>query len=157
MIDGVVERERGAEPAPGVEAPPRFGYRWTICALLFAATTINYIDRQVLGILAPTLQRELRWSESDYAAIVSAFSLAYGIGFLGVGRLLDRIGVKAGFGAAIVIWSTAAISHALAATATGFSFARAALGFGESGNFPGAIKATAEWFPKRERALATGI
>jgi ACS family hexuronate transporter-like MFS transporter len=139
------------------EAPTRFGYRWTICALLFFATTINYVDRQVLGILAPTLQRELGWSEADYGAIASWFSFAYGIGFLGVGRMLDRIGVKKGFAVAIVAWSVAAIAHALASTANGFSVARAALGFGESGNFPGAIKATAEWFPKKERAFATGI
>src|SRR5215212_1203962 len=145
-----------AEAVAAVEAP-RFGYRWTICALLFAATTINYIDRQVLGILAPTLQRELGWGEAQYGDIVSWFSFAYAFGFLGMGRLLDRIGVRKGFAAAIVAWSLAAMSHALAATAAGFSYARAALGLGESGNFPGAIKATAEWFPRRERALATGI
>jgi ACS family hexuronate transporter-like MFS transporter len=149
--------ERAEASARSHPPPPGFGYRWTICALLFAATTINYIDRQVLGILAPTLQRELRWSEADYGAIASWFSFAYGIGFLGVGRLLDRVGVKKGFAAAIVTWSLAAMSHALATTAGGFSIARAALGFGESGNFPGAIKATAEWFPKKERAFATGI
>lgn len=133
------------------------GYRWTICALLFAATTINYIDRQVLGILAPTLQGEIGWSESDYGDIVSWFSFAYALGFLGMGRLLDRIGVRKGFSFAIVAWSLAAMSHAFARTAAGFSVARAALGLGESGNFPGAIKATAEWFPRKERALATGI
>jgi ACS family hexuronate transporter-like MFS transporter len=138
-------------------APPRFGYRWTICALLFAATTINYVDRQVLGLLAPTLQRELGWSESDYGAITSWFSFAYAMGFLGAGRLLDRVGVKKGFAAALVAWSLAAMSHALATTAGGFSVARAALGFGESGNFPAALKATAEWFPRKERAFATGI
>ena len=143
-------------PAEGV-APPGFGYRWTICALIFFATTINYVDRQVLGILAPSLQRELNWSEADYAAITSWFSFAYAIGFLGAGRLLDRFGVKRGYGAAIVAWSLAAMSHALASTAGGFSIARAALGLGESGNFPSAIKATAEWFPKKERAFATGI
>jgi MFS transporter, ACS family, hexuronate transporter len=137
--------------------PPRFGYRWTICALLFAATTINYIDRQVLGILAPTLQRELHWSESDYGAIVSWFSIAYAFGFLGVGRLLDRFGVKKGFAGAMVAWSLAAMAHAFATTAAGFSVARAALGLGESANFPASIKSTAEWFPKKERALATGI
>lgn len=149
--------ERHEAAARAHAAPPGVGYRWTICALLFFATTINYVDRQVLGILAPTLQRDLGWSEADYGAIASWFSFAYGIGFLGVGRLLDRIGVKKGFSAAIVTWSLAAMSHALATTAGGFSIARAALGFGESGNFPGAIKATAEWFPKKERALATGI
>ena len=138
-------------------APPGFGYRWTICALIFMATTINYVDRQVLGILAPTLTKELGWSETDYGAMTSWFSFAYAIGFLGAGRLMDRIGVKKGYAAAIVVWSLAAMSHALATTASGFSYARAALGFGESGNFPAAIKTTAEWFPRRERAFATGI
>lgn len=138
-------------------APPGFGYRWTICALIFFATTINYVDRQVIGILAPTLQRDLNWSESDYARITMAFSLFYAIGFLGAGRFLDRVGVKRGYAAAIVWWSVAAMSAAFAKTVTGFSIARAALGLGESGNFPAAIKATAEWFPKKERALATGI
>ncbi len=135
----------------------RTRYRWTIVALLFAATSINYIDRQVLGILAPTLQRELHWTETDYGAIVSWFSLAYGFGMLGVGRMLDWIGVRRGFTAAIVVWSLAAMSHALARTAGGFAIARAMLGLGESGNFPGSVKAVAEWFPKRERALAVGI
>ncbi|HEX9484357.1 MAG TPA: MFS transporter [Gemmatimonadaceae bacterium] len=138
-------------------APRATSYRWTICALLLAATTINYMDRQVLGLLAPTLSRELGWSESDYGAITSWFSFAYAIGFLGAGRLIDRLGVKRGYAVAIVTWSLAAMSHALANSATGFSYARAALGFGESGNFPAAIKATAEWFPRKERALATGI
>ena len=138
-------------------APPKFGYRWTICALLFAATTINYLDRQVLGLLAPTLQRELHWTETDYGAITSWFSLFYAAGFLGAGRIMDRFGVRKGYAGALVAWSLAAMSHALATTAGSFSVARAALGFGESGNFPGALKATAEWFPKRERAFATGI
>ena len=132
-------------------------YRWTICALLFFATTINYVDRQVLGILAPTLQRELGWTESQYGAIVSWFSFAYALGFLFAGRLMDRIGERKGFAAAMVTWSVAAMAHALAATATGFSAARFALGIGESGNFPAAIKTVAEWFPPRERAFATGI
>ena len=131
-----------------------FGYRWRIVALLFAATTINYIDRQVLGILAPTLQQELRWSETDYGGIVSWFSLAYGFGLLGMGRVLDWIGVRRGFSLAIVVWSLAAMGHALARSVAGFSFARAALGAGEGGNFPGAVKALAEWFPKKERALS---
>jgi ACS family hexuronate transporter-like MFS transporter len=154
-------------PPPSVstappDAPPGPGgrmsrYRWTICALLFFATTINYIDRQVLGILAPVLEDELGWSEVEYASVVSWFTFAYGLGFLVMGRLLDRIGVRRGFAFAIVSWSLAAMAHALARTAGGFSIARAALGLGESGNFPGAIKATAEWFPRKERALATGI
>ncbi len=135
----------------------RFGYRWTVVALLFVATTINYVDRQVLGILAPTLQRELRWSETDYGDIVSWFSVAYAFGFLVAGRLLDRIGVKRGLGAAVVAWSVAAMAHGLARSAAGFSIARAALGLGESAIFPGSIKTVAEWFPQRERALAAGL
>lgn len=136
---------------------PRSSYRWTILALLFFATTINYIDRQVLGILAPTLQRELGWSETDYADIVSWFSLMYGVGMIGMGRLLDRVGTRRGFAFAITAWSLAAMGHALARTAAGFSAARAFLGLGESGNFPGAVKTVSEWFPKSERALAVGI
>jgi ACS family hexuronate transporter-like MFS transporter len=151
-------------------------FRWVICALLFFAATINYIDRQVIGILKPTLQREFGWSEIDYADIVFAFQLAYAAGFLIAGRMMDRLGARLGFTIAIVIWSIAAIAHAEAATfgptaaailslvgltytasVAGFMFARFALGIGEAGNFPAAIKVTAEWFPKRERALATGI
>jgi ACS family hexuronate transporter-like MFS transporter len=128
-----------------------------VCALLFFATTINYIDRQVLGILAPTLSREFGWTETAYGDIVSWFSFAYALGFLGMGRLMDRIGVRKGFALSIVAWSAAAMSHAFARTALGFSIARGALGIGESGNFPGAIKATADWFPRKERALAAGI
>ena len=132
-------------------------YRWTICALLFVATTINYVDRQVLGILAPTLQRELHWTEADYGDIVSWFSLAYAVGFLAAGRAMDWIGVRRGLATAVVAWSIAAIGHAFARTAAGFSFARAMLGVSESAIFPASIKAIAEWFPQRERALATGI
>jgi ACS family hexuronate transporter-like MFS transporter len=176
-----LDQKRGATPKPGIEsvapdptqtssagasaiaeaiqrpAHGLIGYRWTICALLFFATTINYIDRQVLGILAPTLQREIGWSELEYSHITKSFTFLYALGFLGVGRLFDRIGVRLGYAYAIVAWSLAAMAHALARTATGFGIARAALGLGESGNFPGAIKATAEWFPKKERAFATGI
>ena len=126
-------------------------------ALLFGATTVNYVDRQVLGILAPTLTRELRWTETDYAAIVSWFSIAYGVGLLVMGRVMDRIGVRAGLALAVLIWSLAAMGHALARTVAGFGVARALLGAGESGNFPAAVKAVAEWFPQKERALATGI
>lgn len=138
--------------------PPALSrYRWTICALLFVVTTINYMDRQVLGILAPTLQTDLHWSESQYANVVSAFSLAYALGFLVAGRWLDRVGVRRGFMTAVIVWSLAAIGHAFARTTATFSAARALLGLGESANFPGAIKTVTEWFPKEERALATGI
>jgi ACS family hexuronate transporter-like MFS transporter len=150
-------RTSEAGTSAGVAPPPGFGYRWTICALLFAATTINYVDRQVLGILAPTLQRELGWSEAAYGDIVSWFSLAYGMGLLGMGRVLDRIGVRRGFSFGVVVWSVAAMGHALGRTAGAFSAARAMLGLGEAANFPGAVKTVAEWFPRRERALATGI
>jgi ACS family hexuronate transporter-like MFS transporter len=141
---------------PPEEARPA-SYRWTICALLFVATTINYVDRQVLGILAPTLQRELHWTEADYGDIVSWFSFAYAFGFLVAGRVIDWIGVRRGLATAVVAWSIAAIGHAFARTAAGFSIARAMLGISESAIFPGSIKAVAEWFPQRERALATGI
>ena len=154
----VVSARSAASDQAGVAEGARMSsYRWTIVALLFFATTINYVDRQVLGILAPSLQRELGWSESDYGAIVSWFSLSYGVGLLLVGRFVDRIGVKRGFSLAIVVWSLAAMGHALARTAAGFSLARAALGLGEAANFPAAVKSVAEWFPKRERAFAIGI
>ncbi|OYV88047.1 MAG: hypothetical protein B7Z63_01470 [Ignavibacteriae bacterium 37-53-5] len=132
-------------------------YRWSVCALLFFATTINYIDRQVLGILAPVLQKEIGWNQIDYGYIVTAFQAAYAIGLILVGRFIDKVGTKIGYGISIFVWSIAAMAHALVNTVLGFGFARFLLGLGESGNFPAAIKATAEWFPKKERALATGI
>jgi ACS family hexuronate transporter-like MFS transporter len=135
--------------------PGRF--RWTICALLFFATTINYIDRQVLGILAPDLQRIIGWSESEYGYIVTAFQTAYAVGLLLFGRFIDRYGTRVGYVVAISVWSVAAMAHAAARTAFGFGLARFTLGLGEAGNFPAAIKTVAEWFPKKERALATGI
>jgi ACS family hexuronate transporter-like MFS transporter len=126
-------------------------------ALLFGATTVNYLDRQVLAILAPTLTRELGWRETDYASIVSWFSVAYGVGLLGMGRVMDLIGVRVGLSVAVGVWSLASMAHALVTSVAGFGVARALLGIGESGNFPAAVKTVAEWFPKRERALATGI
>ncbi len=157
MIETVAQR-----PPTGITPPQssafRIGrYRWTICALLFFATTINYIDRQVLGILGPTLQRDLGWNEQQFGDVVSWFTVGYALGFLVVGRIMDRIGTRRGFASSIVIWSVAAMAHAFARTATGFSAARFALGLGESGNFPASIKTVAEWFPGRERAFATGI
>ncbi|WP_380783677.1 MFS transporter [Sphingomonas sp. R86520] len=131
--------------------------RWVICALLFFATTINYIDRQVIGILKPTLQGELGWSEVDYGMIVFWFQAAYAIGLLACGPIIDKIGSKMGYAAAITVWSLAALFHALVRSPGGFSIARFALGLGEAANFPAAIKSVAEWFPKKERALAAGI
>ena len=136
---------------------PKGTYRWTICALVFFATTINYIDRTVISLLKTELETEFHWSESDYSNIVIAFQLSYAIGMTGMGRLIDHLGTKSGYLWSIFIWSLAAIGHALVKTTTGFYMARAALGISEAGNFPAAIKATAEWFPKKERALATGI
>lgn len=151
-------------------------YRWVICALLFLAATVNYIDRQVIGILKPTLQAEFGWSEMDYADIVFSFQIAYAVGLVLAGRLIDRLGTRIGFAIAIVVWSLAAMAHAEAtlfgpwvaallgmfgfaysASVAGFMGARFMLGLGEAGNFPASIKAVAEWFPKKERALATGI
>jgi MFS transporter, ACS family, hexuronate transporter len=132
-------------------------YRWRVCALLLFATTINYVDRQVLGVLAPELQQQLGWNQIEYGYIVMAFQAAYAIGLLCAGAVIDRLGTRYGYALAICIWSIAAMSHSLAATVVGFAIARFALGLGEAGNFPAALKTVAEWFPRRERALATGI
>jgi len=131
--------------------------RWWICGLLFFATVVNYIDRQVLGTLAPELQTKIGWSESEYSNIVISFQLAYALMFLVWGGVLDKIGVKLGFAIALVMWSFAGMGHALAASAFGFGVARFMLGIGEAANFPASVKTVAEWFPKKERALATGI
>ena len=177
-----------SDPSPALPAataaPPRVGhYRWMICALLLFAATINYVDRQIIGILKPTLTTEFGWAdERIYAAIVFSFQLAYAIGMLGAGRIIDRIGLRRGFTIFISIWSVAAVGHAfahklpdfslpalvisdkvgfafltLSGAAAGFALMRFLLGLGEAGNFPAAIKTVAEWFPKKERALATGI
>ena len=169
--------------AQGVVGSPRSNYRWVICGLLFFAATVNYIDRQVIGILKPTLAGEFGWQdERIYAAIVFTFQFAYAVGLLLAGRVIDRLGVRLGFTIAVVLWSVAAVGHAaagwfpwlrlptlnldaatgfaiviLTGAAAGFALARFALGIGEAGNFPAAIKTVAEWFPRKERALATGI
>jgi ACS family hexuronate transporter-like MFS transporter len=158
-------------------SPARAGYvRWVICGLLFLAATVNYVDRQVIGILKPTLQADFNWTETDYANIIFAFQLAYAVGYIFAGRVIDWLGTKRGFTLAILIWSAAAVGHAEAplvggvfapilnfagfgfsTSVAGFIVMRFLLGLGESGNFPAAIKTVAEWFPIRERALATGI
>lgn len=132
-------------------------YRWLICSLLFFATTINYLDRQVVGYLKPILEKEFNWTETDYSYIVMAFTAAYAFGLLVFGRIIDRIGSKLGYAIAIILWSLAAVLHAVVKSSIGFAIARAGLGLGESGNFPSAIKTVTEWFPKKERALATGF
>ena len=131
--------------------------RWRVCAMLLGATTINYIDRQVLGVLAPFLQEQIGWNEIEYSYIVTAFQTAYAIGLLCAGAIIDRFGTRIGYAISIGIWSLAAMSHALATGVVSFAAARFALGLGEAGNFPSAIKTVAEWFPRRERALAAGI
>src|SRR5271169_444620 len=131
--------------------------RWLICALLFFAATINYMDRQVIALLKPTLQSQLGWTEIGYSNIVLAFQVAYAAGLLVMGRLVDRLGTRKGFSMAVLIWSVAAMAHAAARSVLQFAMVRFALGLGESGNFPASIKTVAEWFPKKERALATGI
>jgi ACS family hexuronate transporter-like MFS transporter len=132
-------------------------YRWRICALLFFITTLNYMDRQVLGVLAPELQRAIGWNEIQYGNIITAFTAAYAAGLLLAGRFIDRVGTRVGYAAAIALWSFATVGHALARTVIAFAVARFALGLAESANFPAAIKTIAEWFPQKERALATGI
>lgn len=152
-------------------------YRWTICGLLFFATTVNYLDRQVLSLLAPSLSKEFNWSNSDYANITAVFQFIYAISMLFAGRIIDKLGTKKGYALAIIVWSLGAIMHAYSLpvgtafstfmvwigvgavpiSIVGFMLSRAVLGFGESGNFPAAIKAVAEYFPKKERSLATGI
>ena len=154
----VLPKERPAPQVAVETVGARIGrYRWVICGLLFFATTVNYVDRQVLGILSKDLKLAIGWTEVDYGNIVAAFNAAYAFGLLLAGRLMDRVGTRVGYAAAIVWWSLAAMGHALARTPFGFGIARAALGIGEAGNFPAAIKTVAEWFPKKERAFATGI
>lgn len=162
----------------------RSHYRWVICGLMFFATTINYVDRQVFGLLGPNLTKEFGWSEENFSFIISAFTAAYAIGYLVAGRMMDRIGERKGFAVVVTVWSLAAMSHGLVgplvysglpwlkavlggtllgavtptiASVAGFSIARMALGLSEGGNFPGAIKTVGQWHPKRERALSTGI
>lgn len=150
-----IERSLGAPPD---ETGGRIGrYRWAICALIFAATVINYIDRQMIGVLKPTLQAQFGWSETTYGDIVFWFQAAYAIGFVCFGRVVDRLGARLGYAAAMAIWTLAHIAHGAARSALTFNVVRFCLGIGESGNFPAGLKAVAEWFPKRERALAIGI
>src|SRR5215469_1174951 len=131
--------------------------RWLICALVFFATTINYMDRTVLGLLAPMLQTTIGWNEAQYGYIVTAFQASYALRLLVMAPLVDRLGSRIGYAIAVAIWSLSAMAHSLARSVATFAMARFGLGFGEAGNFPSALKTVAEWFPKRERALATGI
>ncbi|PZU82010.1 MAG: MFS transporter [Chryseobacterium sp.] len=140
-----------------MQAPQKKNLRWFMLFLVFLATTINYLDRQVMGLLKPTLEAEFSWTEKDYSYIVMAFTASYALGNLLMGRFVDKVGSKIGYAVSLVVWSLASIGHGFVKSTIGFLFARTALGLSEAGNFPAAIKSVAEWFPKKERALATGI
>lgn len=140
-----------------MQAPKNHNIRWFMLSLVFLATTINYLDRQVMGLLKPVLEKEFNWDEKDYSYIVMAFTTTYAIGYLAMGRLIDRVGTKIGYALSLIVWSIASIGHGFVKSTVGFLVARSTLGISEAGNFPAAIKSVAEWFPKKERALATGI
>lgn len=131
-------------------------YRWTIVALLFFATTVNYIDRTMLGLLKPELSKELNWTEDDYGNIVTAFQFAYAIGFLIMGRLIDRFGPKIGYSIAIAIWTIGHVAHGFSSSVAAFMASRVVLGVGEAGHFPAVVRASSEWFPQKERSYAIG-
>lgn len=153
---GTTTANPGAEPQVSAESSPS-RFRWVICSLLLFGATVNYMDRQILGVFKSTLQHDLGWNEIDYSNVVAFFQGAYAIGMLGMGWLIDRLGTRRGYTLAMVFWSLASMAHGVGRTLTQFIFARSALGFGEAGVFPASIKSVAEWFPKKERALATGI
>lgn len=144
-------------PSLSTSASPAGNFRWIICSLLLAATTINYLDRSTLNVLAGTLQKEIGWNDVQYGDINAAFQAAYAIGFLALGWIVDRLGTRIGYAISLAFWSVAAAGHALANSAYGFGVARFFLGLGEAGNFPCSVKAVAEWFPRRQRAMATGV
>jgi ACS family hexuronate transporter-like MFS transporter len=149
---GTAERETSGGLASTVGR-----FRWVICSLLLFGATKNYMDRQVLGVLKATLQHDLGWNEIDYSNVVFAFQFAYAVGMLGIGRLIDRLGTRRGYSLAMIFWSLASMAHGIASSLGSFIVARSALGLGEAGVFPASIKSVAEWFPRRERALAIGI
>lgn len=156
-LSGSTTGQQALPDESDISRPAKSRVRWTVCALLFFATSINYMDRQVLSLLAPLLQHSIGWTEVQYGYIIGAFQAAYAIGLVLAGRMVDRLGPRIGYALIMGIWSLAAMSHALARSAFSFGLARFFLGLGESGNFPAAIKTTTEWFPQSERSLATGI
>jgi len=157
MPDPASAVQAGDGEATGRMSRPSGRRRWVVCALLFLAITINYIDRQIIGVLKPVLSDHFGWSEIDYGNIVFWFQAAYAVGLLTVGRLLDAVGTRIGLAVSVAVWSVAAMAHGAAGAVSQFAMARFALGLGEAGGYPAAIKAVSEWFPKRERALAAGI
>ena len=146
-----------AGPARDAKVAPAGHYRWVIIALIFVITTINYMDRNLLGVLKPTIQGDLHFSETEYGDIVFAFSMAYAAGYAGMGAFTDKVGIRIGLAVAAMIWCAASTAHGLVTSVAGFTVARIALGLGEGGNFPTCIKTVATWFPVRDRAFATGI
>ena len=140
-----------------MQTPKNRNIRWFMLSLVFLATTINYLDRQVMGLLKPVLEKEFSWDEKDYSYIVMAFTTTYAIGYMAMGRFIDKVGTKIGYAVSLIVWSLASIGHGFVKSTIGFIIARSTLGISEAGNFPAAIKSVAEWFPKKERALATGI
>lgn len=144
-------------PRPSAAARPASNYRWLICALLFAITTVNYMDRNILGVLKPTIQSDLHFTETDFGNIIFCFSLAYAAGYAGMGWFTDKVGIRIGLAVAAALWCLASTAHGMVASVAGFAVARIVLGLGEGGNFPTCIKAIATWFPVRDRALATGV
>ena len=156
-MNAVPNLRQSKTPTPAVPTAPVGNYRWVVCALLFLATTINYVDRQILALIKPVLDHQLGWSEKDYGNVVAAFQGSYAVGLLFFGWFVDRFGTKLGYAVSIIAWSLAAMSHGLVGSVHGFFFARIGLGLSEGGNFPSAIKAISLWFPKKERAFATGI
>jgi ACS family hexuronate transporter-like MFS transporter len=158
MAESTLGAEHDTQTDEELSPGARLGrVRWTICAMLFVATSINYMDRQVIAILKPTLMHSIGMTEVDYGYIVDAFQIAYALGLLAAGRLVDKVGTRIGYMIIMTVWSLSAMGHALANTVLEFGIARFSLGLGESGNFPAAIKTVAEWFPQSERSLATGI
>src|SRR3984893_18930834 len=155
---GIPSSAEGSPASPAKNLAWSAGhFRWVIGALLLFGVTKNYMDRQVLGVLKTTLQHDLGWNEIDYSNLVFAFQAAYAVGMVLVGRLMDRLGTRLGYALAMVFWSLASMGHAIGSSFTSFLIARSSLGFGDAGVFPASIKTVAEWFPKKERALATGI
>lgn len=156
-MESQISKKAGQTSAAETIVKPRSNYRWVICSMLVFATTVNYMDRQILGLLAPMLQEDIGWTQMEYSLLVNAFTIAYGIGTLVCGRIIDKLGTKISYAIAMVVWSLAAMLHAAVGTVVGFIVVRVILGLGESANFPAAMKVISDWYPKKERTLATGI
>lgn len=156
-MESQISKNAAKTSAPETLLKPKSNYRWIICSMLVFATTVNYMDRQILGLLAPMLQEDIGWTQMEYSLLVNAFTIAYGIGTLVCGRIIDKLGTKVSYAIAMIVWSLAAMLHAAVGTVVGFIVVRVILGLGEAANFPAAMKVISDWYPKKERTLATGI